>query len=90
MEDNLQRKLNHHSNLQWYNMEQRLAKDILPLVNNIEHYPWLQAYVANRIETLRGYLENTKEHNKILEIQGAIAELRKFQTLREQAIEGAK
>jgi hypothetical protein len=39
---------------------------------------------------MRGYLENTKGHDKILEIQGAIAELRRFQTLREQAIEGAK
>lgn len=71
-------------------MEKKIAKDILPLVNNTEQYPLLQVFVESRIETLRSYLENTKEHNKILEIQGAIAELRRFQTLREQAIEGAK
>lgn len=71
-------------------MDIKTAKDILPLVNNVDHYPLLQTYVAMRIEAMRGYLENTKEHDKILEIQGAIAELRRFQTLREQAIEGAK
>ena len=71
-------------------MEKKIAKDILPLVNNTEQYPLLQVFVESRIETLRSYLENTKEHNKILEIQGAIGELRRFQTLREQAIEGAK
>ena len=71
-------------------MEKSVAKELLPFVNNTEQYPLLQVFVEARIETLRGYLENTKEHNKILEIQGAIAELRRFQTLREQAIEGAK
>ena len=71
-------------------MDIRTAKDILPLVNNVDHYPLLQTYVAMRIEVLRGYLENTKDHVKIMEIQGSIAELRRFQTLREQASEGAK
>lgn len=71
-------------------MDVKTAKQILPLVNNVDHYPLLQTYVAMRIEVLRGYLENTKDHVKMMEIQGSIAELRRFQTLREQAIEGAK
>jgi hypothetical protein len=71
-------------------MEKVLAKKILPLVNDIEKYPLLQDYVDTRIETMRNFLENTKEHEKILEVQGAIAELRRFQTLRDQALEGAK
>jgi hypothetical protein len=71
-------------------MEKVLAKKILPLVNDVEKYPLLQDYVDNRIETMRNFLENTKEHEKILEVQGAIAELRRFQTLRDQALEGAK
>ena len=71
-------------------MEKVLAKKILPLVNDVEKYPLLQDYVDNRIETMRSFLENTKEHDKILEVQGAIAELRRFQTLRDQALEGAK
>jgi hypothetical protein len=71
-------------------MEKVLAKKILSLVNDVEKYPLLQDYVDNRIETMRNFLENTKEHEKILEVQGAIAELRRFQTLRDQALEGAK
>ena len=71
-------------------MEKNLAKKIIPLVNNEDNYPLLQYYVEERIETLRTFLEKTKEHEQIKEIQGAIAELRRFQTLREQAVEGAK
>ena len=71
-------------------MEKVLAKKILPLVNDVEKYPLLQEYIDNRIETMRNFLENTKEHDKVLEVQGAIAELRRFQTLRDQALEGAK
>jgi len=71
-------------------MEKVLAKTILPLVNDIEKYVILQEYINNRIETMRSFLENTKDHDKILEVQGAIAELRRFQTLRDQALEGAK
>jgi hypothetical protein len=71
-------------------MEKQLAKKLMPLATSPELYPLMQMYVEERIETMRGYLENTKDHGKLLEIQGAIAELRRFQTLREQAIEGAK
>jgi hypothetical protein len=71
-------------------MEKILAKKILPLVNDVEKYPLLQDYIDNRIETMRNFLENTKDHDKIMEVQGAIAELRRFQTLRDQALEGAK
>jgi hypothetical protein len=71
-------------------MEKTLAKKILPLVNDVEKYPLLQDYIDNRIETMRNFLENTKDHDKIMEVQGAIAELRRFQTLRDQALEGAK
>lgn len=71
-------------------MEKQIAKKILPLVNDVERYPLLQDYIEDRIETMRNFLENTKDHQKVLEVQGAIAELRRFQTLRDQALEGAK
>jgi len=71
-------------------MEKAIAKKILPMVNNQDEFATLLLYVDSRIETMRSYLESTKDHTKILEIQGAIAELRRFHTLREQAIEGAK
>jgi len=71
-------------------MDQNICRAVLPLVNDIDKYPLLQQYVEYRIDALRGYLEHTKDMNKISEIQGAIAELRRFQTLKEQAVEGAK
>ena len=71
-------------------MEKDLARSILPLVNDVDKYLILQEYIDNRIETMRNFLENTKDHDKILEVQGSIAELRRFQTLRDQALEGAK
>lgn len=71
-------------------MDKKLAKEILPLVNDPDHYALLNKYVAGRIETLRGYLEKTPDHAKITAMQGQIAELRTFQTLREQAIEMAR
>jgi len=71
-------------------MNKETARKILPLVNDVERYPLLQDYIEDRIETMRNFLENTKDHQKVLEVQGAIAELRRFQTLRDQALEGAK
>lgn len=71
-------------------MDKELAKAILPLVNDQNLYPVLMGYIDNRIEVMRNYLETQKDHEKVLEIQGAIAELRRFKTLREQALEGAK
>lgn len=71
-------------------MDKTTSRNLLPLVNNEECYHSLRAYVESRIETMRTYLETTKDAQKITEIQGAIAELRRMHTLREQAIEGAK
>ena len=71
-------------------MEKTLAKSILPLVNDPEKYSLLQDYIENRIHAMRNFLENTKDPSKLTEVQGAIAELRRFQTLRDQALEGAK
>ena len=71
-------------------MNKETARKILPLVNDVERYPLLQDYIEDRIETMRNFLENTKDHQNVLEVQGAIAELRRFQTLRDQALEGAK
>lgn len=71
-------------------MEKSLAKKILPLVNDPDHYPLLQDYIQDRITTYLKYLETQKDFTKIQEMQGAIAELRRFETLRDQALEGAK
>lgn len=65
-------------------------KQILPLVNTTEMYTLLKEYAEHRIKILQGNLESQKDHHRILETQGAIAELRRFSTLREEAIESLK
>jgi|MDTB01.2.fsa_nt_gb hypothetical protein len=65
-------------------MEQPLCKAMLPLVNDQTMYPTLQDYIEYRIEILRGFLEKVKDPQQMFEIQGAIGELRRFQTLQEQ------
>lgn len=71
-------------------MEKHIAKGLLPLVNDVDHYSLLQGYVDYRINVLRGFLEVTRDHHKLTELQGAIAELRKMQMLKEDAHQGAK
>lgn len=71
-------------------MQKELARELLPLVNDHEKFPLLDKYIEDRITTMRTYLETSKDHNKILEIQGAIQELRRFATLRDEVLERAK
>lgn len=66
------------------------ARKILPLVNDPTSYALLKEYALDRIETLRTFLENQKDFNKVLETQGAIAELRRIATLRDEAIARSK
>lgn len=65
-------------------MKLETAKLIVKVVNDPYFKDDLQVYVDDRIETLRGWLETEKLPQKIYEYQGAIAELKKFQTLREE------
>lgn len=70
-------------------MDKDFYRSLLLLVNDIQTLSLLQRYVDQRIHILRDQLEKTKEHSRVLEIQGAIAELRRFATLREEVIKGA-
>lgn len=65
-------------------------RDMLPVVNSIDHYERLQAYATARIEVLRSYLETESNAETIKRHQGAIAELRRIATLREEVIEKSK
>ncbi len=71
-------------------MDTKLARKSLMLVNNVEAYNLLQDLIAGRIEELRNHLESTKVVTRINEIQGAIAELRRLQHLREEITQEAK
>ena len=65
-------------------------RSLLLLVNNDEQMERLQSYADHRIETLRSQLEKQKDRDRVLEIQGAIAELRRFSTLRDEVIKEAE
>ena len=61
-------------------------RSLLLLVNNEEQMGRLTSYADTRIETLRNQLEKQKDRDRVLEIQGAITELRRFSTLRDEAL----
>lgn len=70
-------------------MEQKLARYLLLLVNDKEMYDRFQALVQHKIERHLKHLETTKDTVRIFEIQGAIAELRRFEHIRAEIIEAA-
>ena len=66
--------------------EKQQYRELLPLVNDKDAMQLLQTYVDSRIEKYRNLLEVQKEPTRILEMQGAIAELHRFATLRDEVI----
>jgi hypothetical protein len=71
-------------------MDKAQYRKLLLLVNNRDQMDLLQEYVASRVEGFRDLLEKQKDPQRILEIQGAITELRRFKTLRDEVIKGAE
>ena len=71
-------------------MNKIFCRTLHPLVNNKEQMQRLEVYAAARIANYHRLFGTTKDHHHILEIQGAIAELKQFETLRDEVIEGSK
>ena len=71
-------------------MSKELHRSLLPLVNEHEQMKRLQAYVDYRIEAIRDQLETIADHDQTRAFQGAIRELRRFTTLREEVRKGAE
>lgn len=71
-------------------MNKETYRSLLPLVNDKDMMDKLQEYAKSRISYFHHILELQKEPNRILEIQGAIAELRRINTLREEVIKGSE
>lgn len=71
-------------------MDKKFYKAMLPFVNDKKQMDLLLEYTLGKIAMLHGQLEIVKDPNRILEIQGSIAELRRFRTLRDEVIQGAK
>lgn len=65
-------------------------RSLLLLVNNDEQMERVHNYTNHRIEILRNQLEKQKDRDRVLEIQGAITELRRFATLRDEVIKEAE
>jgi hypothetical protein len=71
-------------------MDRDLCRLLLLLVNEKDNMDRLQAYAEARIEQHRNNLEKQKDRDRILEVQGAITELRRLATLRDEVIKGAE
>ena len=70
--------------------QQKLYKAFLPIVNDTHTLDILQQYAHLRMNILKGFLETEKDPTRIYEIQGAIAELKRFHTLKDEVREKAK
>jgi hypothetical protein len=71
-------------------MDKDTSRALLPLVNDKDMMERLQVYLDYRINKYRDLLEVQKDHNRITEMQGALIELRRFSTIRDEAIKGAE
>lgn len=71
-------------------MDKDTSRALLPLVNDKETMERLQVYIDYRINKYRDLLEVQKDFDRITEMQGAMAELRRFRTLRDEVIKGAE
>lgn len=71
-------------------MSKDVYRSLLPLVNEHEQMKRLQAYVDYRIEGLRDQLETLADADQVKAYQGAIRELRRFKTLRDEVRKGAE
>ena len=71
-------------------MDKKFCRSILLMVNQKDTYEMLQDYVEYRIATLREQLENAHDVDKMRQIQGSIRELKRFKTLRDEIVTGAK
>tara|TARA_Y100000385_G_C12702880_1_gene471291 strand:+ start:243 stop:458 length:216 start_codon:yes stop_codon:yes gene_type:complete len=71
-------------------MDKSFYRSLLLMVNDKEMMRMLQEYAAARISQYQILLEVEKDHFRVLEMQGAIKELRRIKTLRDECIAGAK
>jgi len=71
-------------------MDKELYRSLLPLVNDKKYMDILHEYVAAKISLHHRQMETLKDHYEISKVQGSIAELRRFKTLRDEIIKGAK
>ena len=67
-----------------------IAIKLLPLVNDKKSIDLLNSYMEHRVEELHRLLEQQDNIYDISKTQGAIKEIRRFQTLRDEVVQRAK
>lgn len=65
-------------------MKKETAKLMVRVVNDPDYLNILLAYVDEQIDMYHGWLETERDIQKINYMQGCIAELKKFKTLRDE------
>jgi len=71
-------------------MDKKFYRTLLLLVNDKDTMDRVHEYVDARIEVLRDQLETSQSEDRIPVLQGAIRELRRLKTLRDEVIKGAE
>jgi hypothetical protein len=71
-------------------MDKEFYRNLLILVNDKDQFKCLQDYAEIRINLLLQQLSTERDMDTIIRFQGAIAELRRFSTLREETLKGAE
>lgn len=71
-------------------MEKQEYRELLPLVNHYESYTLLKQYAEARIKYFRIQLGTEASIDRIRMYQGAIKELERILSLRDEVIEKAK
>jgi len=71
-------------------MDKHFYRDLMLLINDKDKMGLRLEYSSARIAHYHALLENEKDRNRVLEFQGAIKELRRIKTLRDEVIAGAK
>ena len=71
-------------------MDKQFIRSLLPLVNDKASMDLLQTYADARISQHLNQMSMEKDMERVKRIQGAVAELRRISTLRDEIIIGAK
>jgi len=71
-------------------MDKEFYRNLLILVNDKDQFNCLKDYAEIRINLLLQQLSTERDMDTIVRFQGAIAELRRFSTLREETLKGAE
>ena len=71
-------------------MDKQFIRSLLPLVNDKTSMDLLQTYADARISQHLNQMSMEKDMERVKRIQGAVAELRRISTLRDEIIKGAE